>query len=341
LSVNPPERTVADAGERALIERIRIRAGQPPAWVTMGIGDDAAVLTVDRGESLVTTVDSLVEEIHFRRKWTTPEAIGHKAVTVSLSDLAAMAAAPRAVLLSLIVPRSLLLAEFDALLEGVVSTASAHGAALVGGNIATSPGPLILDVTALGTAHPRRLLTRSGARAGDELFVTGTIGAAAAGLAVLSEWNGVRGDLAPDLAECVERYERPRPQLRCARVVAGNRAATACMDLSDGLADAARAIAEASGTGVIVHGDALPVHDGARRVFSDFGRDPVKSALCGGEDYELLFAVSPKRRRAFLAATNRAGTTATRVGSLTAEKNLRWVRNGDSFDLPGGYAHFG
>jgi len=340
LSVNPQIQTVADAGERALIERIRVRAGQPSRWITTGIGDDAAVMTMNRGEVVVATADSLVEDVHFRRSWTAPRAIGQKAVAVNFSDLAAMGAAPRAVLLSLMLPPDTPLADFDAMVDGVVAECEAHGASLAGGNITSSPRVLAIDVTALGGVHPRRTLTRSGGRPGDELYLTGSIGAAATGLALL-EGSVDRGTLADDLADCLRRYEAPIAHVRCGRSVAGNRAANACMDLSDGLADAARQMAQASRTGVVLEGKQLPIHAAARAWSERSGADPVASALIGGEDYELLFAVPAKRRRGFLAAVKRAQVETTRIGSLTADSRMRWVRGDDSFELPGGYAHFG
>jgi hypothetical protein len=169
--------TVADAGERELVARVRARAGTPPSFVPIGIGDDAAVIDPPRGALDVVTTDVLVEGVHFRRDWTAPEAIGAKAVAVNFSDLAAMGAAPRVVLLSLVLPPSLPLGEFDALIDGVVTACADAGAALVGGNMARSPGPLIIDITAIGAAKRRRVLTRSGGRAGDALYVTGAVGA--------------------------------------------------------------------------------------------------------------------------------------------------------------------
>ena len=330
--------TVADVGEKALINRVLARVGKPHAWITTGIGDDAAVMVLGRGESVVATVDSLVEDVHFRRKWTDAGKIGRKAVAVSLSDLAAMGAFPRAVLLSLMLPGDLSLADFDAIVDGVVSETAAQGASLAGGNITHAPRSLTLDTTAIGTVHPRRVLTRGGGRAGDYLFVTGTIGAASAGLAML-EAGGARNSLTSAEQECIHRYEVPVPLVRCGRTVAGYRAASACMDLSDGLADAARQLAKASSTGVSIEAARLPIHPGARAWWEARGIDALASALCGGEDYELLFAVPPKRCRAFLAATARAQVTATRVGSLTADSGVGWVRNGDSFELPLGHAH--
>jgi thiamine-monophosphate kinase len=332
--------TVADLGEHALIEHIRARAGTPPEWIALGIGDDAAVIEPERGSLDVVTTDALIEDVHFRRAWTAPDAIGHKAIAACLSDLAAMGARPRASFLSLALPAALPAADVFALVDAFITLATQAGAPLAGGNVARSPGPLVVDTTAMGAARRRRILTRGGARPGDLLFVTGAIGAAAAGLAML-EAGVDRAALDPPEAECIGRYERPDARLRCGTVVAGNRAATACVDLSDGLADAARQIAAASRTGVVLEADDLPVHPGARSWAAQNGGDPVALALAGGEDYELLFAVSPRATRRFLGAMRRSrGLVATRIGRLTAEPGAWLHAAGRMEPLARGFVHF-
>lgn len=341
-STATPVPTVSTGGERALIERIRARAGTAAPWITTGIGDDAAVMTMPRGEVLVSTVDALVEGVHFRFDWSSPHSIGRKAIAVSLSDLAAMGAAPRAVLVSLALPPALSLDAFDALVDGLVQEVRAYGASLAGGNIAASPNGLSLHVTALGSVHPRRVLTRAGGRAGDELYVTGTIGAAAAAVVALSRSDPERVRTSTALADCLIRYETPSALIRCGRRVASHGAASACMDLSDGLADAARQIAVASGTGVVVDAARLPLHPAARNWFEEQNQDAVTAAITGGEDYELLFAVPRKKRRAFLAAIARSGgIEATHIGELTSAPGLLLRRGSDNFELPAGYSHLG
>ena len=332
--------TVASIGERALIDRIRARAGAPPAWVTTGIGDDAAVFEPERGALDVVTTDSLIEDVHFRRAWTAPEAIGAKAVAVNFSDLAAMGAAPRAVLLSLALPPAWPLDEFDRLIESAIAAARSESACLIGGNLARSPGPLLVDVTAIGSVRRRRVLTRTGGRAGDELYVTGSVGGAAVGLAVLAAGLD-RSGLDAALSECVGRHEQPVARVRLGRAVAAQRAATAAIDLSDGLAAAVTQLAEASGTGGVIDAAAIPVDPAARAWHARTGADPVLAALTGGEDYELLFSVPPRRRRAFFAAVARAGRLAcTKIGRLTKERGAWLDRDGQQERLPEGFAHY-
>src|SRR5688572_21896778 len=287
----------------------------------------------------VITTDSLVEGVHFRRDWSSPRSIGHKALAVNLSDLAAMGADPRASLLSLALPGDYLLADFDALIDGFVDLARASGAGLVGGNLSRSPGPIVVDVTAVGAVGRRRTLRRNTAGRGDELYVTGTVGAAAAGLAMLQ--TGVdRSSLGDAGRACVARYEAPDPRTRCGRTVGRSRAAAAAIDLSDGLADAASRLARDSGLGVVIDGACIPVHEGARRWAESAGADPVALAVAGGEDYELAFAVRPRLRSKFLGAVRRdRGLPVTKVGVFVKEPGAWLDRGGERTPIQGGFSH--
>ncbi len=316
--------TVAELGERALIERIRARIPSPPSFVVVGIGDDAAVIEPERNLLEVLTTDSQVEGVHFDQAFVEAADIGHKALAVNLSDLAAMGAAPRVALLSLVLPPGMPVASVDALVDGLMGLAVRARISVVGGNIARSPGPLIVDVTATGSVHRRRILTRAGARAGDDLYVTGTLGGAAAGLRMLRQ-------NATSAGPAVDRYRRPEPRTRFGVMLGRNRAARACVDLSDGLADGIRQIGEASGLGAIVEVDALPIEDGAT----------LRDALGGGEDYELLFAVSPRMRSRLKNARRLASDlTVTRIGRLTTDRAMLVSRNGSTAELPAGFEHF-
>ncbi len=332
--------TISTLTERALIARIHARVPPAPDWVSLGIGDDAAVLVTERGCDDVVTTDALVEDVHFRRAWTAPQDLGHKALAVNVSDLAAMGAEPRGVLLSLALPPDLPLAYFDGVIDGLLAYATALRMALVGGNITRSPGPLMLGVTAMGVVRPRRVMTRSGARPGDRIFVTGALGAAAAGLAMLEAQATPPPDDAAS-AECLLAYRHPAARLRLGAVVAHNRVATACMDLSDGLADAVRQVAEASACGAEIDAASVPVHAGARAWAASHGADPVTFAVAGGEDYELLFTVPPRRTRRFLAAIRQAGEVpVTDIGACTRGGDVVLLRDGVREPLTGGFTHF-
>jgi thiamine-monophosphate kinase len=332
--------TIATLSERALVERIRARVTNRAPHVTIGIGDDAAVLEPERGAVEVVTTDALVEHVHFRRDWTSADAIGHKALAVNLSDLAAMGATPRAFLLSLALPADFPIDDFDALIGGCGALAERSGAALIGGNLTRSPGPVMVDVTAIGHVRRRRILRRDAARAGDELYVTGWPGQAAVGLALL-EAGVTRAELDESSAACVARYERPEARWRAGSIVARSGASVAAMDLSDGLADAAKQMAEASHVGVVIDASLVPISKGVTTWALSAGRSALDMVLAGGEDYELAFAVRPRQRRRFLAAMRRCPELAvTCVGRFVAESGSWLESDGVRTPLPAGFSHF-
>ena len=349
---NPPVTNhasrVSDTGERALIERIRRRVPAAPPELLIGIGDDAAVAAPDRGALQVLTTDALVEGVHFDRRFSTPSDIGYKALAVNISDVASMGGTARFALLSLMLPAETTLDEVDGLLDGVLSLAAETRVTLAGGNITRSPGPLVVDVTVIGSVKPRKILTRGGGRAGDALYVTGRIGAAAAGLGWLraEAERQVEGLLVPRPAdalqgECVARYCRPEPRARIGALLGRTRTASACMDLSDGLADAVTQLAIASETGAAIDASLLPIHPGAASWFTVAGQDAVAGCVAGGDDYELLFAV-PRRTRSRLRGVlhEARGVPITRIGELTPERTIGLARAGQIEPLPRGFVHF-
>jgi thiamine-monophosphate kinase len=328
-------------GERALIQHIRQRLPAPPPSLLVGPGDDAAVIVPERGALQVLTTDAVVEGIHFDRRYSSLADVGYRALAVNVSDLAAMGARPEFALLSLLLPGSATLEDVDALLDGLLEMAAGSRVAVAGGNIARSPGPLVLDVTATGSVRPRRLLTRAAGKAGDQLYVTGRIGGAAAGLDALRASAETPAVVPPAMGVCVARYRRPEPRTRFGMLLGRNKAASACMDLSDGLADAVRQVAEASGTGAVIDASTLPIEPAARDWCTAKGMDPVLAALAGGDDYELLFAV-PKKTRGRLRAVTRSarGLPFVRIGELTAEPTILLRRDDREEPLPTGFVHF-
>jgi len=377
--------TVDALTERELVARIQRRLPPAPDWLLVGIGDDAAVVEPERNRVEVLTVDAIVEGIHFDRAFVPPDAIGHRALAVNLSDLAAMGAAPRLALLSMALPAALAVSDFDAIAGGLAALAARHRLHVAGGNLTRSPGPLMIDVTVVGTVKRRQALTRAGARPGDDLYVSGTIGAAAAGLARLREDPAVPsrkeqvpshgvpsredqvpsqesqvasresqvarpGDLrlaTPDLRlgtlglELLTRaYLFPQPRVLLGVHLGRNRAASACIDLSDGLADGAHRIAESSGVGVVIDADALPIDAAVRAHFEARGQDPVLQALSAGDDYELLFTVRPRTRRRLAEAERRGGVPITCVGQCTGDRAVLLRRGSDVTPVAEGYSHF-
>ena len=341
----PP--TVSDLGERALIQRITARL-KPADWIVIGPGDDAAAIEPVRGQLDVLTTDAQVEGVHFDRRFMPAGAIGHRALAVNLSDVAAMGARPRAALLSLILPDTLDVDVVDGILDGMLRLADAHHVAVIGGNISRSPGPLIVDVTAIGAAGRRRILTRGGARPGDGVYVTGTIGDGGVGLEMLRAQADLKVRLYEPSVEAdlqvglpVQRFLYPEPRVRAGTLLAKNRAATACMDLSDGLADGVSQIAEASHSGITLEGDALPITGDIRHWHEGQGRDVVDAAIASGDDYELLFTVRPAHQGRLRGVQRLlGGLPITKIGVVTKEPELVVRYSGRSRPLPGGFDHF-
>jgi thiamine-monophosphate kinase len=330
--------------ERSLIDHIRRRLPAAPSSLIVAAGDDAAVAVPERGAFQVLTTDASVEGIHFDRQFSSLSDVGYRAVAVNVSDIAAMGGTPSLALLSFLLPSSTTLADVDALLDGATEMAADARVAIAGGNLSRSPGPLVVDVTVSGSVRPRRILTRSGGSPGDALYLTGSIGAATAGLECLRARPGQPAQparLEDDLAECIARHRRPLPRTRIGALLGRNRAASACIDLSDGLADAVRQLADASGTGAAIDATAVPVHPGASRWFRSTGQDPLVAAIAGGDDYELLFTV-PKKRSGRLRGVERAarGVAIVRIGELTPEREVVLIREGRREPMPDGFSHF-
>jgi thiamine-monophosphate kinase len=345
--------TVHETGEFGLIARLlesmRRTEGLPVGGhVRLGVGDDAALLETAPGRLLVATADALVEGVHFRRDWTGPEDLGWKTLAVNVSDVAAMGGEPLAALISLALPPATEVAWVEALYRGLEACATAYRCALAGGDTVGSPDRIVLHVALLGTVEPERVRTRAGARPGDLVCVTGTLGDSAAGLALLRAGGETAAH--PEWAPLLRAHRRPAPRLAAARALAADPAVTALMDLSDGIAGDLRHIAErsqvsareAGGCGARVRAADLPISPETRAAAALLGTDPVEWALRGGEDYELLFTLAPEalpRLAAILAGTE---TAATPVGVMT-EAGYTLVRpDGTEVPLsPAGFAHFG
>ncbi|MBZ4413019.1 thiamine-phosphate kinase [Myxococcus sp. MISCRS1] len=294
----------------------------PKARVPVGPGDDCAVLAPSRGALCVTT-DAVVEDVHFTRASFSPADIGHKALAVNLSDVASMGATPRWFVCALALPRDFPPAHLSGIARGMAALAREHRVALVGGNF-TSARELSITITATGELS-RPPLTRAGARPGDWLYVSGTLGDARLGLAHLRA--GVKRGAS------VQRQRRPRPRVALGQLAA--RFASAALDVSDGLAQDLGHLCTASGVRAVVELAKLPMSAAVRRELGPEG------ALAGGEDYELLMAVPSARGRAFERACARGGHPVTRVGALS--EGVGWVihdESGRDVRRPGGFDHF-
>jgi thiamine-monophosphate kinase len=316
--------------ESVLIERFFRACGAQRSDVTLGIGDDAALLSFGAGNDLVAKTDTLVEGVHFPPQ-SPAASIGHRALAVNLSDLAAMGARPSWALLALTLPRAeeAWLAEFAA---GLGALAREHRVALVGGD--TTRGPLTVTVQVLGSVPSGSALRRSGARPGDLVFVSGTPGDAAAGLAL------EQGRLAapPGAREYLrERFLLPTPRVALGERLRGF--ASACIDVSDGLLGDAGKLAQASGVGVELSYEELPLSEA---LAATLGEERARLlALSGGDDYELCFAVPPARVPQLQAELPPRDWNYQRIGVLSETRGERVLRGGTVMEFShSGYQHF-
>ena len=312
------------AGEFDLIARIRARVATR-ADVVLGIGDDAALLAPPPGRQLVVTADTLNEGVHFPRG-TSPADVGWKALAVNLSDLASMGAEPAWCTLSLSLPQSDP-AWIEGFLDGFLDLAGQHGIALVGGD--TTRGPLSIAVTAMGLVEPGRALRRDGARVGDEVWVTGTLGDAAGGLALLDR------EPVPALRA---RLDRPTPRVAAGRALAG--IATACVDVSDGLLADLGHVCARSHVAAHLDVDALPASAALREAFGEADRIALQAS--GGDDYELCFTAQADAGADIGAVSAQLGLRFTRIGRIVAGEGVHPVdAKSQPWSSPRrGYDHF-
>ena len=297
-------------GELALVERIRRRAKARDGQISLGIGDDCALIRVRPGEEIAITTDLSIAGRHFRLESHPPNAVGHRTLARGLSDIAAMGARPVAAFLSLGLPKQLTVHPrtrnpwIDSFLDGFLALAEKHATPLAGGDLAESPIALA-DIILIGAVPRGRALLRSGARAGDILYVTGTLGGSAAGLAQL-ERRSRRKSTAPTPQspgnDAVSCHLYPQPRLQQGLWLTRRKAATAAIDLSDGLSTDLGHLCTESGVSAEIDARALPIHPGAT----------LDHALNGGEDYELLFTASARTK---IPATI-AGVPVRRIGQM-------------------------
>lgn len=307
-------------GEFDLIQRLaRIIGPATSPDLLTGIGDDTAVIAAPAsGRHWLWTIDAQVEGVHFRRDLMEPEDIGYRAMAVNVSDIAAMGGKPRFALVSLMIPADTKASYIESIYQGLSEAAAAFSVEVVGGNI-TRHNNLVLDVAVLGEASPSGAVKRHGARPGDKIVVTGKLGASAAGLWWLREGKKRCGMAVTeaDVAPLVAAYRRPKPRLAEAAAAVGTGGVTAMMDISDGLAGDLHHICQAGNVGARLDLTKLPVSSSTWAVAGMAGVDIREWILGGGEDFELLMAVSPEKvdqvQRSVAEAT---GTPVTVVGEI-------------------------
>lgn len=328
--------TLNELGERALLERLRARLPEPSKRVWIPIGDDAAASEpAPPGEALVSTVDLLAEGVDFTRE-TPARSVGWKSVAVNLSDLGAMGAVPRGVLIALAAPGETDVRWVDAFYDGVAACCREFDVDVLGGDLSgVAPGGGIsVAVTALGDAPRDRLVKRAGALVGDLVCVTGTLGDAAAGLEKLR--RGAEPDASDPL---IARQIEPTPRVAAGVALAREKIAHAMIDVSDGLIADLGHLLDASGVGARIETAKLPLSS----ALAGCGIDPMRCALTGGEDFELLFTLSPDAEPRARGVCEEAGTTLTVIGTIIAAQGTSLVRPDGTLLPPptrGGFDHF-
>ena len=324
-------------GEFGLIDRIQKRFPPPASTVPLGIGDDAAAILPSAKQYLLLTTDSLVEGVHFDPAFSTFQEVGYKSVMVNVSDIAAMGGTPRYLLISLGLTDRQTVEEIDALYKGIEKASREAGLDLLGGNVAFSTGPFFISPTVAGEVPKKEMVTRAGAQAGDSLYVTGTLGDAAAGLVLLKKGIETRR-----FSRLVRRYRAPQARWREGRLLAKARIPSAMIDLSDGLSSDLGHLMKQSGLGAEIEADRLPLSSPLRTAALQTGTDPIEYALNGGEDYELLFAVPERNIKKLEKRIQDGLIAARRIGRMMPRRTgLRLIdSNGRSRPIAaGGWDH--
>ena len=335
--------------ESEIISRIRQRA-RANDQVLVGIGDDAAVLKRGGATDLIACCDLMVEGTHFRREWTRAGLLGRKALAVTLSDVAAMGGVPKFAMVSLALPRSLPSDFIEELIEGIFKLADSSGVSIIGGDTSSSVDSLFIDTSVIGECATGRAVTRRGAEVGDLLYVTGALGASALGLSLLEQglrleddWQSKPPAGLKDSAaqEALLKHLAPEPRLKLGQAIGERGLASAMIDISDGLSTDLSRILDESNCGAIIEADAIPIA-GCLRSFAmnDSEIDPLRLALHGGEEYELLFSSSPENRGGIAELSNELGEPITAIGRVAGGRGLQLERGG-ALELlqPSGYEH--
>lgn len=328
-------------GEEALVKGLAAKFPSRHPRVIKGIGDDAAVIAESGGKALLATTDILIESTHFRREYTDAYLLGRKALSISLSDIAAMGGIPLFFLTSIALPPDTEKGFLDGLYMGLSDVAGEHGALLIGGNTARS-GKVMVATTVLGEASLKEVVYRRGAREGDDIYVTGATGVSALGLRILQErGKGVLRKKTRSGRAALKHLD-PAPRVEAGRALATNRLATAMMDISDGLALDLKRMCEESGIGAVIEVGRLPVADELR------GRraprnETLDMIVSGGEDYELLFTARPRDSCGIASLSRRLSLPITAIGKVAGKKTgIRFV-NEDGTELEirrPGFEHF-
>src|SRR5215213_4169261 len=328
------------------INALRQRIASSTQSIVTGIGDDAAVVRSSSNKEIVVSTDLLVEDIDFRRTTTPPYLLGHKALAVSLSDLAAMGSRPLWALVSIGTPEDIWQTDFvDRLYDGWLDLANRYGVQLIGGDTSRTHEHIVIDSIAIGECSAGMAVKRSGASPGDQIFVTGSLGAAAAGLRLIERGAHLaEQNLADDDSQKIDhvllRQLRPEPRVGWGIVLGEERLATSMIDLSDGLSSDLNHLCTESNVGALIDASLLPIDERVVELCGRRALDPLQLALHGGEDFELLFTVKSENVARLPRRVD--GVELKRIGEIQAPSAGVKISEGSrTWDLkPGGWKHF-
>jgi thiamine-monophosphate kinase len=329
---------VKKLGEVGLIERIRRNCskGARDRDIIVPMGDDAFAARLSPGCALVSTKDLLIENVHFKREWTSPFDLGYKSIAVNISDLAAMGRCrPRYALVGIGLPGDIGVDYVNKLYTGMNTIAAKYGLTITGGDTVSSKKDIVISITLIGEAKKEDLLTRGGALPGDSVFVTGTLGDSAAGLFLLEK--GIR-QVRGDAGYLLKRHRRPEPRLEAAHRLTATGLLTSMIDSSDGLAASVGFISSASRVGVRIDLEKIPLSRQLRALGRRYRSvDSIQMALTGGEDYELVFTA----RSGKLSRLRAAYEDIALVGEITKGRDVTYYFNGSPKKVAtAGFQHF-
>jgi len=309
-------------GEFGIIDLFRSHARRANPWVTVGIGDDCAVMDMDGQRSLLVTTDMLLEDVHFRRSWARPRQLGWKSAAVNISDIAAMGGTPSGAFLGIGIPTDMEMDDLTGFRRGLDDCLRRYGIDLLGGDTVASTNGLAVSITLIGTAPSQDVVRRSGAMPGQRVFVAGTLGASAAGLFLLESNERPGGLDADSRQELIRAHLEPRPLVDLGRTLAERHLATAMIDLSDGLLSDLGHLCDESRVGAVIKATALPICEPTRILADSLGLDPLEWAISGGEDYGLVFCTAPEDEAPVTAVGRDLDIPISAIGWTTGEESV-------------------
>ncbi len=331
--------TLASLGEDRLIEIFARPGGALGEKLIVPNGDDAAAWFFDSRYVSVITTDTLVEGTHFDLSYTNPRDVGRKLMAVNLSDVAAMGARSRYVLLSITLPSSTKIDVAESIAAGIQEACKAHGVAVIGGNTTRTQGPMVLTATLIGRTQPDEIARRRGTQLGDAIFVTGHLGDAKAGLHMV-QTQGIPSAANP-WRPLYEALTAPKARTNAGRELARTHLVHAMCDVSDGFSQDLRRLLVPEGLGARIDAAELPISTAMRSYSQEYGFSPERWALEGGEDYELLFTADPHDAPHITSLCASCGTPVSCVGTVTASTDLEAIMSDGSVqNLPMGFSHF-